>query len=229
MASKPLKPHQRAIVIAAVLTLVSWFILPLQLVLLPLQFLNTHLHEMAHAITAVATGGEAHYIAVYADSSGVTQVSGGSGILVSMAGYLGASIAGAALLYFARSSSRAKNGLTGLGIVLLFSCLVWVRGDGVGLVTGYGWAALLLLLGWKLKGDHALIAIQIVAMQQCLNSAQSLLTLFGLSAAGHSQNDAGILEAMTGIPAIAVASLWLVAGLLLLVFTLPKAWHEKPT
>ena len=71
MALKPLKPHQRAIVIAAVLTLVSWFILPLQLVLLPLQFLNTHLHEMAHAITAVATGGEAHFIAVYGDASGV--------------------------------------------------------------------------------------------------------------------------------------------------------------
>ena len=63
MKSRPkIKPHQTTLIVAALATLVGFLLPVVQKILLPLQYLNTHLHEFSHAMVAILTGAEVDYL-----------------------------------------------------------------------------------------------------------------------------------------------------------------------
>src|SRR5690348_9171182 len=105
-AGQPLRPHQNTLVIAAVVSLLLWIMPVFGYILLPLQYLNTHLHEFSHALVAIATGGSVDTIKVFSDGSGVTYASGVD-ILVNSAGYIGATIIGGLMIVFSRTERGA--------------------------------------------------------------------------------------------------------------------------
>lgn len=219
-----LRRDQKTLLAAAVLSLVLWAIPVLRLVALPLVYLNTHLHELCHALTALATGGHVKEILVFADGSGVTPVSGGSLLLTASAGYVGSAVIGGLVVAGARTAKAAATILWTVGVVIGLAVLMFVRGDIVGLVSGVFWALLLWFLGKSLKADHAVFAAQFLGVQLALTSLQSLLVLLRISVGMEAMSDAQILQGVTGIPAVFWATAWSLLGLAAIGASLSSAW-----
>jgi hypothetical protein len=208
-------------------TLALWFVPILNLVSLPLEYLNAHTHEMCHAITAIVTGGKVEQINVFANGSGVTPVIGGYMPMVGSAGYVGASLIGVLIILFSNNPEGARLSLRLLASALAASMLLWVRGDAVGVVSGIAWVALLFLLAAKLPAKGALFAANFVGIQQCLHSVMALLTLMDISFFTEQHSDAKLMHESTGLPASFWAVGWMVFSLALMGITLKGAWRSR--
>ncbi len=219
-----LRPHQSALLLAGAVTPVAWAVPVLGLALLPLQYLNTHLHELCHAIVGIGSGGDVHEILVFGDGGGVTPIYGGATVLEASAGYVGAAIGGALMILFSRHEVGARLTLRVLAGVLGLSLLLWVRGDAIGIITGIFWVAALAGLS-LLKGRWLLFAAQFVGLQQCLSSVRSLYVLVQISAIGEGHSDAGLMQNATGVPAIVWSLVWCAISLGLLTVALRRAWQ----
>jgi len=223
-----MRPHQSTLLIAGFATLAGFLIPIVRELLLPVFYLNTHLHEFSHALVAQATGAEVQKIVVHADGSGVTPVVGGSLLLIASAGYLGASIFGAAMIYFGREQRSARISLVALALLLTLSMAVWVRGDLVGELWGAAWIVIVGGIAAFVRGNALVFCCQFLGLQQCLNSVQSLFSLVKIVTATEVHSDAGILQDATGIPAVAWAVAWSVFSLVLVAITLRKSWQPAP-
>lgn len=212
---------------ATVASVAAWVVPVLSLAALPLQYLNTHVHELFHALAGLATGGQVGRIAVHANGSGATEVFGGNMLAVASAGYVGSVLLGSVILASARTERGARIALGWLGAAVAFSMLVWVRADAVGLVSGAAWAVL-LLWGWrKLSGDALLFAAAFLGVQQSLQAIQSLLVLLNLSAYPQIQSDAAILGQASGTPPLLWALLWSGLGVTLTALGARRAWSGR--
>ena len=194
--------------LAAAASLILWAIPGAGLALLPLEYLNTHIHELCHALVVEATGGTPIYIRVFANGSGVTPFAGGSPILAASAGYVGAAFVGGLIVLLARREKMARNLLLGVAVLLALSMALWVRGDSIGLISGALWIVLLYVAAIKLKGDRLVFVAQFIGIQQCLRSAQSLYVLLNINAFSGIENDAAVAEHVSGISRMVWALLW---------------------
>lgn len=226
MENRALRPHQVTLLIASAATIIGWALPIVQTILMPLQYLNTHLHEFSHALVSTATGGYVKDIIVNQDTSGVTLSSGGSIYLVAMAGYVGAAISGALIVMSSGTQGGARTTLRVLSILLACSMALWVRGDAIGILTGLLWIGLLWAIS-LLKGSSLLFASQFIGVQQCLSSVQSIYVLMKISTIGETHSDAGIMQAATGIPAIFWATAWCVLSVALLTVAARWAWRQE--
>lgn len=226
MKAQPLRPHQTAILLAGVTSVALWAIPALNWLLRPLTYLNTHIHEICHALVAQTTGGEAMYIIVRSDGSGETPIMGSIIALSAMAGYVGASIVGLAIIFSSRSEEGSRRSLRVLATVLALAMLAWVRGDLVGIVSGILWVIALFGIAAKVKGPNLLFAAQFIGIMQCLNSANSLFSLLQISAVTETHSDATLMQQVTGIPALVWAGMWCAFSGGLLLAGLRRAWSD---
>jgi len=227
MKSNPLKSHQTAIITAAVSSLALMFVPFLHWALLPMVYLNTHIHELCHALTAVGTGGGVLNIVVNSDGSGVTQTAGGIGFLISSAGYVGSAIVGALLMMGSRTEKSTRISLGVLGVFLAASMLVWVRGDAVGVGSGLIWLGILFGLVRFGKGPKLLFAGQFIGVQQCLQSGLALNELLKTSALTQGDSDARNMANATGIHPLFWAVGWCAFSLFMVWLGLRKAWSPN--
>lgn len=227
-AQSSLKAHQSAFGVACVVSVVLWFLPFLRWVTVPLQYLNTHIHEAWHALAAVATGGQVAHIEVHANGNGETYTMGGSNFLISSAGYIGAALVGALVIALARTPKTARTALIVLSVVMAYSLLVWVRRDIFGMATGLAWIAALWGLAFYLDDEKKLFAAQFLGVQQCLNSIQSLFFLVQISGFGVKESDAGNMAKLTHVPAIVWSVLWCGVSLALMFFALKFSWRQLP-
>lgn len=225
--SQRLRPQQQMLVLTGAVALASLALPILSWVFLPVQFLNTHVHEFFHAAAAMVSGGEVGHIAVLGSGGGVTYVNGGNALLTGSAGYLGSSILGALLVVLSGSDKGARTACWILGALIGLSMLLWVRADSTGVVWGLAWIMGLFAAGVWLKGATLHFAGQLIGVLLCISAAQSLMTLLGISAISTSHSDARLLEAMTSVPAIAWALVWLFFGLASMAGALRTAWKQE--
>jgi hypothetical protein len=198
-------------------------------VLLPLAYLNTHLHELCHALAALGTGGHPLEIKVYANGSGTTPVTGGFLAVIASAGYIGSAVIGAGLIFFGRTERGARAALTVLAVALSISMLLYVRGDTVGVISGLGWIAVLFGAARFLDALQVEFAAQFLGIQQCLAATLSLWILLRISTIPEVQSDASIMQQATHLPALIWALLWAATSGVLLFLTLRRAWSEAPS
>ncbi len=222
-----MRPQQIGILVAIAFLMLSWLIPGAQLVVLPLQYLNTHLHEMGHALAAVLSGGSVSSIVVRSDGSGVTMATMEHPVIVASAGYVGASLFGALIIAVSRTPELAKKAMIGVAVLLMVEAIFWLRGDAVGMVSCFGYLALFLLLGLTLKGWPAILVAQFVGVQQCLTSLQSVFTLVNPRILAFTDSDATILQGITHVPAILWSVGWSLLSLVLMILALWSAWSQK--
>lgn len=214
------------LIAAAVAVLVLMFVPGGQYVLIPLRYLNTLVHEAGHAIAAVLSGGGAIAISVSPDGSGLTTSMGGMPLLISPAGYIGATVVGALLLAAGRRAESARTALTILGVSLAIITLIWVR-NLFGWLIGAPLAVLLLVATRSMKGEHLMFLARAVGLVQCLESIRSVRDLVLLNAEGHQHNDAAILAGYTGVPPMVWAVMWSLVSLAILFVTLRDERHPS--
>lgn len=199
--------------VASVLAFGLWAYAPTRPLMIPLVYLNTHVHELAHVLAAMASGGRAEHIKVFANGAGVAPIYGGILPIVASAGYVGASMVGGAMIAASRTEKHSRLSLQLLGGSLAVSSVVFVRGDLVGWVAGALWAAVLLVGAKKLSGEGLGFAVAFLGVQQCLTSAHALLVLYDISATTDMHSDAKIMEQATGLPDVVWAGLWILLSL----------------
>jgi hypothetical protein len=207
-----MKQHQKQLLIAIFAVLILQ-VLPFGgIVALPFVYLNTHVHDLCHAFAAVATGG--------------TPISGGWIMVLAPAGYIGSTLIGGAMILAARTAKGAKNVFLVAAALLSISCILYVRGDLVGLISGWGWCAV-LWLGWqKLSSEKVILAAQFMGALQCINSFHAFSDLIKISATGSQPTDAALMQQATAIPAMVWAVIWGVFSLAILGQTLRTAWKS---
>lgn len=222
-----LRKDQKLLVWVCAAALAVWVVTPLRFLLLPLIYYNTHIHELCHALAAIATGGRVNLIEVLANGSGVTQTVGGNSLLISSAGYVGSAVVGGILVFGSRRGDSAKRMLWLAAGFLALSMVLFVRGDAVGILTGIGWIVVLSLCARFLNGDHAVFAAQFLGVQQCLTSAHAFLALINVAANDLGHSDAANMENVTRVPAIVWAVGWLLFGLAAIGVGIRAAWSTK--
>lgn len=193
---------------------------PLRAILYPILLLNTHVHELCHALSAYMTGGYAETIRVEADVSGVTLLATRAPLVTASAGYIGASIVGAIIIAMSRSERGARIALLTLATFLGLSLLLWVRGSSMGVFVGIAWAAILFAVGLRARGATLITVAQLVGAFQCFSSISSVLDITKLSAYARDAGDASAVAGYTGIPALAVALVWMALSAMLAFFSL---------
>lgn len=225
MNQSSLRPHQSAFVFACIVSVALWFLPFVRWLTVPLQYLNTLVHEAWHALMALGTGGIVSHIEVHANGNGETYTAGGNSLLISSMGYIGATLVGAAMIAFAHTPKAARSALVGLGAVLALVVLLWVRRDPFGFLSGAVWVVGLWSMARFLDEEKQVFAAQFLGVQQCLNSIQSLFFLVQISGFGVRQSDAGNMEGFTGIPAIVWALLWCGISFAAMFYALKFSWR----
>lgn len=225
MNQNSLRPHQSAFVVACIVSVALWFLPFVRWLTVPLQYLNTLIHEAWHALMAMGTGGLVSHIEVHANGNGETYTAGGNNLLISSMGYIGAALVGAAMIAFAHTPKAARSAMVGLSAVLAIVVVLWVRRDPFGIVSGIAWVVALWMMARFLDEDKQLFAAQFIGIQQCLNSVQSLFFLVQISGFGVRQSDAGNMQQLTGIPAIAWAVLWCGVSFVAMFYAFKFSWR----
>ena len=160
------------LLIATALVMVSVLMPYGEFLLYPFQLFGTFIHEVSHAVAAVATGGQVHEMRVNLDTSGHVLSSGGSRMLISSAGYTGSILVAAAILLAGRRRRWARRTLFIVGGATLLSTVAF-GGAGITMIAGFALAIGVLLAaaghrhlqvqkarrGWSLLGTGGLLSV----------------------------------------------------------------------
>ena len=230
------RPQVRTLLIAAVITIALWFIPFAEILTYPFRIFVTFIHEGGHALAAVLTGNSVASLSVSPDTSGLTQTTQGGFIsqaLISSAGYVGAMIYGALLLFLIRRAVAARAVLIGSAVFILFLTVVFgiwkplvnTLEPGIHL-TGIPFtlvAGIIITLGLVAIAKYAsprvaTFFLSFLAVQCVLNALLDLKTVFFLSSpfGPEVHTDAANMANATGIPAMFWAVLWIGMSFLIL-------------
>ena len=186
------------------LVVVTFLMLQVPVLRIPVMFLSTWAHELGHGFGALMTGGSFRQLQVLPDFSGIATTGTSTRFqrfMVVVVGLLGPSLLGVLLLFMTRGLNWYRAALALLSGLLLLS-QIWAAD----LFTRGVLAASLLvvaLMAWKLPARGALLAAHVVAIALCLNA----LTMFGYFFIGNAevagqlfQSDTGVLQSEIGGP-----------------------------
>jgi len=176
---------------------------------------NTFIHELCHAIVTLLSSGHVVFIHLFEDHSGVTYSALPDNwrmIPVSLAGYIGASVF-AWLLFRWYARGKQQSGLALLTVLASIGLLLFVRNE-FGMMWCSGFIALSVLamvIRWPQVRDAYYLFISFI----CL--VESVLTPLMLVIVAVDEpvaaGDAANLAAVTGVPAIAWAVVFLIVAL----------------
>jgi hypothetical protein len=211
------------VIIASLLALVLSHLPFLEVLVYPFKLFGTFVHEWAHAVIAIATGGHVLKLQINSDLSGETFTTGGWMLPISSAGYTGAAIFGALLLVApTRFSNRILIGLGGVSI--LMPLIGWISFGTSFPVSTWVWAAIFggvsLVVGLRATSRVARLFHQFIAVEVCFTTLDSIRYLISLSfsyphcssANAICQSDAVNASNYTGIEAPFWAILWAVVA-----------------
>jgi hypothetical protein len=235
--SRDARPQVRTLLIAAAITVALWFIPYAEILTYPFRIFVTFIHEGGHAVAALLTGNSVESLSVAMNASGETYTTKGgliSQVLVSSAGYIGATAYGVLLLFLIRRAIAARVVLVGSAALILALTI------GYGLWSPFTIAAgILLSLGLvaiaKYAGPRvATFFVSFLAVQCVLNALLDLKTVFFLSSpfAPTVPTDAMNMANATGIPAMFWAIIWIGISFLLLSMAMrfyAISRHQKAT
>src|SRR5581483_1300609 len=176
------------------------------------------IHEISHAITALATGGSVvgRSLTVRWDGSGEVQNTGGIQFLISSAGYVGSTLFGCLLMLIAKKPKLAKPAMIGTAVVIGIFTLLYGGSFGT-LIIGAGLVAALLAVVKLTKQKTSYYFLSFLSIQSILNAVYNINVLFGPHI---GDSDAEIIARSSGIPAFLWSSSWLLISLGMLFFVL---------
>ncbi|MDX1933113.1 MAG: M50 family metallopeptidase [Capsulimonadales bacterium] len=237
MADSETRPSgaTRTLLLAALITIGLYFVPYAGYVTYPIRLLVTLIHEGSHALMSLLTGGWVQSISIEPDGSGLTMslLRGWlPQVLVASAGYLGATLYGAGLIYLLRRGASGRPLLLGTGILTglvtlgIFLGLIFT-GNVFGLFWGLMITAGLLIAGLKLPKGTAGWLAAFVGVQCVLNALFDLRTLFTLSVSTLAPTDAMGMARLTLIPAPIWAALWIITAFFMLWLVLRPARSSR--
>lgn len=223
---QPMRKDQAMLLWAAAVVGIGFFVPYLRFVFLPFLYLNTHFHELFHALAALATGGDVLDIKVFSNGSGVTHIIGGISLITGSAGYVGSAILGGVIVLMGRTEKSARRVLGIIATLLGISMLVFVRGDMAGVVSGIFWISLTGSLAVLARGATAIFACAFLGLQLVVASMESMFVLLRLATFTEVRSDAQMLADQTGLPAYLFGITWFLVSVVVLFFSIRAAWSK---
>ncbi len=213
------------VLLVAVLSVLLWRVPVIGWVFYPFHLFGTFVHEIAHGLAAILTGGEFSRFVVNPDRSGVAWSAGGVPWIITSAGYVGCTLFGGILIILAGRNVSSNHVLTFLGILLGILCLVFVR-NLFGIFAGLVIAGLLFAAGYYLQANWANWLLLFLAVQVLLDAINSLFDLVRISSRSNILTDAQIMQNLTGLPAPIWAVFWTMLSFVVLVGALTLAYRD---
>ena len=178
----------------------------------PLKVFVVLLHEISHAMIAVATGGTIERIVLDPNQGGACYCPGGNAFLTLSAGYLG-SLAWGALLISAgqmkRINSRLVTGAVGLLVVGL--TLAYVRST-FGFWFGLAFGSVLFLGALRLSAAVNQGILLTLGLTSCLYAILDIKS--DVLDRPELRSDAAMLGELTGIHTVVWGGLWITVAVL---------------
>jgi hypothetical protein len=197
-------------------------------ILFPFRLLVTYVHEMAHGLAALLTGGQFISFHVLGNGGGVAFTDGGSEHLILPAGYLGSALFGAVLLYAAHRVRRVQWATFVLGGFFVVTALFLGRGGGgsidaavtsmfalmIGVIAGIG----LIALGRYGSRLVNVVALNTLAFIVGFNVISDFLWLLRDLPAGLGdiQNDAQVMAILTNTATLNWIVVWAAIAMLVM-------------
>jgi hypothetical protein len=176
-------------------------------VVYPVKVFVVFLHEISHAMAALATGGWVQRIELSPRLGGACYCPGGNAFLTLSAGYLGSLAWGAVILESAqRSGGKAFRVVQGLGAGVLVLTLLFVRGT-FGLLFGLVFGTALLLAAPRLSAEANRILLTFLGFTSALYAILDIKA--DVLDRPHLPSDAYMLAQLTGIPTLVWGILWI--------------------
>ena len=197
-------------------------------VVYPVKIFVVGLHELAHALAALLTGGQVLSIQIFPDEGGLTTTRGGWPFVITSAGYVGSLLLGGLLLYLSSRRAWSRQLSVALAVLISLCTLIFFR-NFFAIAYGLLAAVALFFCAYRLPVAVNFYLIRFVAVASCLYAVLDIRSdLFNAAPIGQpSINDAAALSQLTGIPAIVWAVLWLAISLSLLVFFLKSSLWRR--
>lgn len=178
----------------------------------PVKVFVVLLHEVSHALAAIATGGSVERIMLDARQGGAAYTMGGSPFVTLSAGYLGSLLWGVLFVMLGFSKRlRPRWIISALGLAVLLVTVGVVR-SGFGLLFGLAFGGALLASGKYLTQKANRILLLGLGLTSTLYAILDIKS--DIISRSYLQSDAAMLAEMTGIPTIIWGFLWIAIALL---------------
>ncbi len=230
--SRDARPQAMTLLAAALISIALWFIPYLEFLTYPFRIFVTFIHEGGHALAAVLTGNSVASLSVAMNASGETYTTQGgfiSQFFVSSAGYIGAMLFGALLLFLIRRAVAARMVLIGSAVLIVALTVIygiwspltngmWNRMSAFTLLAGALLPLALFAVAKFASPRVATFFVSFLAVQCVLNALLDLKNVFFLSTpfAPNVPTDAVNMQNATGVPAIFWAGLWIALSFVIL-------------
>jgi hypothetical protein len=190
----------------------------------PLKIFVVLLHEVSHAVAAVATGGAIQKIVLDPYQGGATYTMGGSRFVTLSAGYLGSLAWGGLMVEAARGRRLRPDLVVGaIGGLVVALTLLFVR-NLFGIAFGVLFGAALVAASRKLSAawNRSLLLT--------LGLTSSLYAILDIKSdvldRPHLPSDAHMLAQLTGVPTLAWGVLWIAVALGVSFLLFRRAYRE---
>lgn len=192
-------------------------------VVYPLQVFVVFLHEISHALAAVATGGSIERITLSPRLGGACYCPGGNAFLTLSAGYLGSLLWGGAMLEVARRARKGVNRVTmGIAASVVILTLLFVRG-GFGLLFGILFGIFLFVVARRLSWAANRTLLTVLGLTSCLYAILDIKA--DVLDRPHLPSDAFMLAELTGVPSLLWGLAWIGLALAVSAWLLVRAYR----
>lgn len=190
----------------------------------PLKIFVVLLHEVSHALAAVATGGSISHITLDPNQGGATWTMGGSAFATLSAGYLGSLAWGALMLEAARARRIRTDLMNGLIGGLVFALTVAFVRNGFGLAFGLLFGAALVAASRKLSVAANRSVLLTLGMTSSLYAILDIKS--DILDRPQLRSDAYMLAELTGIPTLVWGVLWIGVALGVTFLLFRRAYRD---
>ncbi len=183
----------------------------------PLRVLIVFLHEIAHGLAAVLTGGSIESISVNMEEGGVTYTRGGSRFVILSAGYVGSLLLGIALFLIALKTHADRAVMALLGALALLIALIYTDGlfpKGFAAATGL----IMLLTARFLNRSVNDLVLRLIGLTSMIYVPYDIFS--DTLARSALQSDARMLAEEFGGTTMFWGGLWLVLSLAAILLSL---------
>lgn len=209
----------QVLMVLLIISVLGWHAPYISTILYPFKLFTTIIHEACHALAARFTGGNVAIIQINPDEAGVTSTIGGYEPFVTSAGYLGASMFGALLIWLGRTPETAKTVLQSIGIVILSLTIFYGGGSIFSFLTMLAIGAVLLLVSQKCSTRVCHGLLLMLAVQTTLQASFQIQYLLYQSANSMGvMSDALHMEKLTGVPSLVWTISWAIISVVLFVY-----------
>jgi hypothetical protein len=188
------------------------------LIVYPFYLFYVFVHELSHGFAAILTGRPFDRFYVRRDLTGeaIARTRTGPSLTFTSAGFVGAALFGAALVFLAEGTFPARVTLFGVGLAFVLLCVWYVR-NLFGLMMGLLLGALLMYAGTRLSDAASQVVLWLLAITIFV---ETFATLLGVGHIGGDPSDAESAAKMTGLPRRLVQLIWAGLAALFLLYAL---------